>query len=101
MLAGYFDRGVGSAADEDRNAFATIGFHLRETVLHLVIFAVIRKRLFAGPFGPHHNQVVAGPRVAFVLVVDAIAVLLQLGGIAAGDDMQGDAAAGELIDRRK
>ena len=100
-LARDLDRGVGTAADEDRNAFAAIGLHLRETVLHLVIFAFIGERPFAGPFGPNHIQELAGPGIAFVLVADDIAILPQLGGVAAGDDMQGDAAAGELVDRCK
>src|SRR3979490_2505689 len=101
MLARDLDRGVGATADKDRNALTAIRFYLREAVLHLIIFAVIGKRLFAGPFRPHHIEELAGAGVALILVVDDIAILLQLGGVAAGDDMQGDPAAGELIDGRK
>src|SRR3954464_14346021 len=101
MLARHLDRGVGSAADEDRNALAAIRFYLRKSVLHLIIFSVIGKRLFASPFGSNHIEELAGAGVAFVLVVDDIAVLLQFGGVAAGDDMEGDPAAGQLIDRRQ
>src|SRR5256885_1407197 len=98
MLARDLDRGVGAAADENRNALAAIRLHLRKAVLHLIVFAIIGKRLFAGPFGPHHIEELAGAGVTLILVVDDVAVLLQLGGVAAGDDMQGDPAARELID---
>jgi len=76
MLARDLDRSIRAAADEDRNAFAAIGLHLREAVLHLIIFALIGERLFAGPFGSNHIQEFAGPRIALVLVVDDVAVLL-------------------------
>ena len=45
MLAGDLDRGIGAAADEDRNAGAVIGLQLREAVLDLIILAAIAERL--------------------------------------------------------
>src|SRR5260370_28803796 len=101
MLAGDLDRGVGGAADKDRDAFAAKRFHLRKAVFNFVIFAVIGKRLFACPFGANDIQKFIGAGVTFVLVIDGVAVLSQLGGIAAGDDMQGNPAAGELVAGRK
>src|SRR5438132_2072374 len=101
MLSRHLDGGVGGTPDKDRYAFAAIGFYLRETVLDLIVFAGIAEGLFAAPFGPHHIEEFGGAGVAFVLVVDGVSVLLQLGGVAAGDDMEGDAATGELIDGRQ
>ena len=98
MLARHLDRGVGCPAHEDRNACAVIGLHLRKAVLNPVVFAFIGKRLLAGPFSPDDIEKLVGAGVTLVLVVDGVAVLLELGGIAAGDDMQRHPAAGKLID---
>ena len=49
----------------------------------------------------HHIEKLVGTGVTFVLVVKGIAVLPQLGGIAAGDDMQRNPAPGKLIDGRE
>ncbi len=101
MFARHLDRGIGCTAHEDRNACAVIGLHLRKAVLNPVVFAVIGKRLLAGPFGPDDIEKLVGAGVTLVLVVDGVAVLLQFGGIATGDDMQRHPAAGKLIDGRK
>ena len=78
-----------------------MGLHLRKPLFDLVIFAVVIERFFAGPFGAKDVEEFAGPRVALVLVVERVAVLAQFGGIAAGDDVKRDAAAGELVEGRK
>jgi hypothetical protein len=101
MLARDLDRGIGGAADKDGNAFAAIRLDVREAILNLIIFAVVGKRLFAGPFGSNDIQKLVGARVTFVLVVNGVAVLLQLVGVASGDDMQGNPATGKLIDGGK
>ena len=76
-----------------------VRLHLRKALLDLVIFAVVVERLLAGPFGADDVEEFAGARVALVLVVERVAVLAQLGGVAAGDDVKRDAAAGELVER--
>ncbi len=101
MLAGDLDRGVGGAADKDRDAFAAIGSDLRKAVFNFVIFAVVGKRLLACPFGANDIQEFVGTGVTFVLVIDGVAILFQLGGIATGDHMQGNPTSGKLIDGRE
>src|SRR6201987_2774446 len=88
LLARDIDRRVRSAAEVDSDALRTIRLYLREGVLDLVIFARIVERLFTRPFGTHDIEEFAGAGVAFVLVVERIAVLPELPGIAAGDDVQ-------------
>src|SRR5205807_10080952 len=100
-LARDLDRGIRCTADKDWNAFAAIGFDMRKAVFNLVIFADIGKRLLAAPFGANDLQKFIGAGVTLVLVIDDVAILLQLGGIAPGDDMQGDPAAGKLVDGGK
>src|SRR6267154_4190291 len=98
MLAGDLDRGVGSATDEDRNAGAVVRLQLREAVLDLIIFAAIAERLVRAPFGTDDIEELGSAGIALVLVVKDIAVLSQLGRIAAGDDVQGNPSARELVD---
>ena len=101
MLARDLDRGIGAAADEGVDAALLHRLHLREAFLDLVIFAGIVERLLAGPFQPHDVEELAGAGVALVLVVERVAVLAQFGGVAAGDDVQRDAAAIELVEGRE
>ncbi len=82
------DRGVGAAADECIDAVLLDWLYLGKAFLDRVIFAAVVERLLAGPFQPHDVEELAGARVALVLVVEHVAVLAQLGGIAAGDHMQ-------------
>src|ERR1700739_3275739 len=101
MLARDLDGGIGCAADKNWNALAAKRLDLREAVLNLIIFAVIGKRLLTGPFGTKDIQKLVGAGVALVLVVERVAVLLQLGGIAPGDDVERDPAAVKLVDGRQ
>jgi hypothetical protein len=59
---------------------------------------LIVERLFAGPFLADDVQILAGAGVALVLG-QVVAVLGQLVVRAAGDDVHGNAAAGELVQR--
>ena len=101
VFSSDLDRAVGGTTDEDPDALGAIRLHSGEAVLHLIIFAGIIERLIAGPFGANDVEEFACPRVPLLLVVDGVAVLPELGCIAAGDDMQRHAAPGELVDGRK
>src|SRR6188508_711883 len=98
MLAGHLDSRIRTAADERIDAAGMRGLHLRKASLDLVVLAIVIERLLAGPFGAKDVEKFAGSRVALVLVVKRISVLPQLGGVAAGDDMKRDAAAGKLVE---
>jgi hypothetical protein len=82
-------------------ASEAIRLHLRKAVLDLVVFAVIGKRLVAGPFGAKHIQEFIGAGVALVLVVEGIAILPELGGIATGDDVERNPPFRKLVDGRE
>jgi len=58
------------------------------------------KRLFAGPDPAQHAEIFVGARIALI-VAQEIAVLALLGVVASGDDMNGNAPAGELIEGRE
>ncbi|MHC2711249.1 hypothetical protein ACVIQS_004110 [Bradyrhizobium diazoefficiens] len=99
MLAGDVDRRVRGAAEIDTDALGTIRLHLREGILDLVVLALVGERLVAGPFQLENIEELGGAGVALVLVVERVAVLPELGGVAAGDDVKRDAAAGKLVER--
>ena len=88
------------AAEEDRNAVAAIRIQLREAALHLVVLAVVVERLLAGPFGANESRNSLGAGVALVLVVD-VSPSCASSCVTAGDDIQRDAAAGEVVERRE
>src|SRR5258708_2467148 len=101
MLAGDLDRGIGPTTDEDRNSGTVIRLQVREAAFDLIIFTAVAERLVRIPFGPDNIEEFGGAGIALVLVVEDIAVLSQFGRVAAGDDVQGDAPARELVDRRE
>lgn len=101
MLARYIDRGIRGAAEINADSVWTIRPDLREAVLDLVVFAFVRERLVAGPFQPHDVEDFGCTSVAFVLVIERIAVLAQLRRIAAGDHVQCDAAARGRVKRQE
>jgi hypothetical protein len=85
----------------DPDALRPVGLDLREAVLDLVVLARITEGLVAAPFGAHDIEELAGAGIALVLVVERIAILPQLGGVAAGDDVERDAPARELVKHRE
>ena len=98
MLARDFNRGIGAAADEGVDASGLIGLDLGKALFDLVIFAVVVERFFTRPFGADDIEELGGAGVTLVLVVERVAVLAQLGGVAPGDDVQRHAAARKLVD---
>jgi hypothetical protein len=96
MLARHVDGRIRRAADEDMDRHGRL--HLREAALDLIILAGIVEWFLARPFLLDDIEPFAGAGVTLVLVVERIAVLPQLLGIAAGDDMQRDAAMVEILD---
>jgi hypothetical protein len=96
--ASDLDGRIRAAADKGVDAARVMGLHLRKALFDFVIFAVVIERLFAGPFGSKDVEEFAGPGVTLVLVVERVAVLAQFCGIAAGDDVKRDAAAGKLVE---
>ena len=97
VLAGDRDGGVRGAAEIDRQVAALIRLHRPEGGLHLIVFAAVVERSGAGPFLAHDVEVFLGAGVALVLG-QVIAVLAHLVIGATGDDVDGDTAAGELVE---
>ncbi len=93
--AGDFDGGIRGAGDIDVDLMR---LHLREAVLDRVESAVVVERLAARPFQPHHIEEFAGARVAFVLVSDGVAVAREFALLAAGNDVDRDAAGIERVE---
>jgi hypothetical protein len=100
MLAGDRDRGFGRAAEVHRDMRLLHALHIGKAALEAVEASGVIERLAAGPDPPHHVEIFVGTRVTLV-VGEEIAVLALLGVIAAGDDVNGDAPAGELVERRE
>src|SRR5882672_8929450 len=98
MLARHLDRGIGATTDEGVDASGLIGLDLGKALLDLVVFTVVVERFFTGPFSADDIEELVGARVTLVLVVERVAVRAQFGRVAAGDDVQRDAAAGKLVD---
>src|SRR5712671_7764014 len=98
MLARDLDRSIGTTTDEGIDAASLIGLDLGKAFLDLVVFAVVVERFFTGPFGADNIEELRGARVTLVLVIERVAVLAQLRGVAPGDDVQRDAAARKLVD---
>ena len=93
-------RGPGGAAEVDRDRGALQRLHVGEGVFHLVELALVIERLGAGPHGPHDVEELVGAPVAVVLR-GPVAVARQLAVAAAGDDVERDPAAAEMIERHR
>ena len=89
---------LGGAAEEDRDAAGLHGRDVGVGRLEVVELAVVVERGLAAQHAPHHVEVLAGAAVAGV-VVAVVAVAALFGVAAAGDDVDGDAAAGEVVER--
>src|SRR5437667_98721 len=88
VLARDFNRGIGTAADEGVDAAGVIRLDLGKAFFDVIVFAVVVERLFAAPLQANDIEKLVGAGITLVLVVWGIAVGAQLGGVAAGDDVQ-------------
>jgi hypothetical protein len=101
VLSRHFDRRVAGAGDVDVDVALAIGLDLRERVLDLIMAALVGEGLAARPFLSDNIEEFVGARVALVLVNDEIAVAHQFLRFGAGDDIDGDTALRELVERRE
>ena len=74
--------------------------HAAEGLADIVVLALVVEGLFAGPFLADDVQIFAGAGVTLILG-QMIAILGQFRVRAAGDDMDRDAAAAEMIQGRE
>lgn len=74
--------------------------HVGEAAFEAIEPAGVIERLVARPDAPHHLEIFVGARIALV-VGEEITVLPLFGIASAGDDMDYDASAGELVERRE
>ena len=91
-------RGLGRPAEEQWNVADRLD--LTYVVLEAVVAALVVERFGGRPRLLQDFQVLVGPVVALVFV-EVVAVALLLGVATAGDRVDGDPAAAELIQRRE
>ncbi len=97
VLAGDLDRLFRRAAEEDRQV---VGLDRREGALQRIERAVVVERLLRRPFPADDLEIFVGSGITLRLDgVIAVARHFLIG--AAGDDVDGDAAAAQLVQRRQ
>src|SRR5205814_8701538 len=93
-------RRAGGAAEVEGDRRLLQRLDVRERALDPIELPGEIERLLRGPHTAHDLQIFVGAPVAGV-VVEPVAVARLLAVAAAGDDVQGQAAAGEVIERRR
>lgn len=99
MASRHLDGRCGGAGDPHRDARRVVGLHLREGFLDLIEAALIVEGLVAGPFGADDVEEFRRAGIAVVLVVHNVAVAGKLASLGTGDDVDGDTAAAQLVER--
>jgi hypothetical protein len=99
VLAGDRERRFRRAAEIDRHVRLLVRLHFRVALPEAIVRAVVIERLRLGPDAAQDAEIFVGARIACV-VVEEIAVALLLAVGAARDEVHGEAAAAELVERR-
>ncbi len=100
VLAGDLERRRRRAAEIHRDVRRANAANGGMGALDLVEAPGVVERPLARPLRLHHVEVLVRAGVAVVLG-EEVAVLALLGVVATGDDVHGDAAAAELVERRE
>lgn len=96
MATGDLDRLVRRSAEKDRQI---VGLDRAERLADVIICALMIEGLGRRPFLPQDGQIFVGPGIAFGLDRLRVAVARHFIIRPAGDDVDSDAAARQLVER--
>ncbi|MCX7275479.1 MAG: hypothetical protein NTV19_20590, partial [Burkholderiales bacterium] len=100
MLGAHRQRALGRAAEEDRRGGLLQRFDRAPGAAELVVAALVIEGLVQGPDPAQHAQVLGCALVAGVLLQE-VALALLLAVADAGDDVQRQAAARQVVEGRR
>ena len=98
MFAGGGDRGIGRAAEIDRDARLLDAADSGRGIVEAIVGAGVRNGTMLGPDALQDVHILAGARVAFILV-QPVAVAMLVDIVATTDHMNGGASGGDLVER--